>query len=62
MERIFGAVVYVVGLIIMVTMLLELMGIIDQAGPITTLLFLIFGYILCVTGYLFSRRSPTLLD
>lgn len=62
MERIFGAIVYVVGLIMMVTMILELMGIINQAGSITTIIFLIFGYILCVTGYLFSRRSPTLLD
>lgn len=62
MERIFGVIIYVLGYGMMVTMLLDIMGIIDRAGPIATVAFLVFGYILCVTGYLFTRRSPPLLE
>ncbi len=58
MERMFGVLVYVVGLLMMITMVLNAIGVINRTGPIPTLAFLVFGYLLCVTGYLFTRRSP----
>lgn len=60
MERLFGVAVYLLGLIMMVTMTLDALGIFDRTGPIFTVVFLIFGYALCVTGYMFSRSSPAL--
>ena len=57
MERFFGVAVYVLGLIMMVTMILESLQVFDRTGPILTLAFLIFGYLLCVTGYMFARSS-----
>lgn len=60
MERILGMAVYTLGLIMMVTMVLNAMGILNQAGPLPTVGFIIFGYILCVTGYFFTRKSPPL--
>lgn len=57
MERIFGLVVYMVGLVIMTTMILNALEIINQTGPIGTVAFLFFGYLLCVTGYFFARKS-----
>lgn len=59
MERIFGLIVYFVGLIMMTTMILNALEIINQAAPIATIAFLIFGYLLCVTGYLFARKSTS---
>lgn len=60
MERLFGVAVYLLGLIMMVTMTLDALGLFDRTGPILTVVFLIFGYALCVTGYMFSRSSPAL--
>ncbi len=57
MIQLFGVATYLIGLIMMVTMVLESVGMIDRTNPIATVLFLVFGYILCVTGYLFVRRA-----
>ena len=57
MERFFGIAVYALGLIMVVTMIMNAMGVIERPGPIAALAFTLFGYLLCVTGYLFSRRS-----
>lgn len=58
MGRLFGVAVYLLGLIMMVTMVLDAMGIIDRTGPLLTVVFLVFGYLLCITGYLFARSTP----
>lgn len=58
MERIFGVAVYLLGLVMMTTMVFDALGIIDRTGPLLTVVFIIFGYLLCITGYMFTRNSP----
>ncbi|MBA3532596.1 MAG: hypothetical protein H0T73_11785 [Ardenticatenales bacterium] len=58
MERMFGVATYMLGLIMMITMVLDAMEFINQADPIPTVLFIIFGYVLCVMGYMFTRKTP----
>jgi uncharacterized membrane protein len=62
MAKLFGIVIYTLGLVMMITMILEAMDIIDRASEIATVAFLIFGYLLCVTGYLFARRSSRIVE
>jgi dipeptide/tripeptide permease len=58
MERMFGVATYLLGLIMMITMVLDAMGVIDQTRPIVTLAWIIFGYVLCILGYMFTRKTP----
>lgn len=57
MERFFGLVIYLIGYIMMVTMVLNAVGVINRVGPIGTVTFLVFGYLLCLTGFVFVRRA-----
>lgn len=58
MERAFGVAVYLLGLLMVVTMIMRALNFIDRPGSVATIAFLFFGYVLCVTGFLFVRRSP----
>ncbi len=57
MERVFGIVIFLIGYIMMATMILDSLGVIDRAGPVAAVTFLVFGYLLCITGFLFVRRA-----
>jgi hypothetical protein len=38
-------------------MVLNALGIINRTSPIGTVTFIVVGYILCLTGFLFARRA-----
>lgn len=59
MERIFGITLYGIGYIMMVTMVLNALGVIERTGPLGTAAFLVFGYLLCLTGFMFARRASS---
>ncbi|MCB0076658.1 MAG: hypothetical protein KDD73_04475 [Anaerolineales bacterium] len=62
MERIFGVVLYLLGYIMLSVTIADALSIAELLDDTSMALFMGIGYLLCVVGFLFNRRSSELAE